>query len=233
MTPALAALAQAAGIAPGYHDLTGGWRATGEDTARALLAAFGLPAATEDEAATTLARLEAEDAPRALPHWAVVTAGAEASLHPRWPVDWVLVLEDGGRLDGRNDADDGQAGETAASRGKGGLRGGIAGYDDGLGAEGSDEAAQAVEDQRLDLFPALGPIGETGAVGEPRSVLEWPDHNLHGRAGHDRFWCARVGRDGRRGLRGVLGVWLVGCGRPRSAWIPERQLRLADVGRAA
>jgi 4-alpha-glucanotransferase len=103
VTPALAALAQAVGIAPGYHDLTGGWRATGEDTARALLAAFGLPAATEEEAAATLARLEAEDAPRALPHWAVVTAGAGASLHPRWPVDWALVLEDGGRLDGRAD----------------------------------------------------------------------------------------------------------------------------------
>ncbi len=104
MTPALAALAGAVGLTPGYHDLTGGWRATGDDTARALLAALGLDAATEAAAAATLAAIEAEDAPRALPHWAVVTAGAPASLTPRWPVDWVLVLEDGGSLEGRAEA---------------------------------------------------------------------------------------------------------------------------------
>ncbi|MCE8431323.1 hypothetical protein, partial [Rhodovulum sulfidophilum] len=68
----LAALARATGILPGYRDLTGTERPTAPETAQALLAAMGLAAATEAEAAASLAALEAARAARHLPDWLVL-----------------------------------------------------------------------------------------------------------------------------------------------------------------
>lgn len=109
MTPALAALAAAAGIAPGYHDLTGAWRPVEAETVRVLLAALGLAARDDAAAAETLAGIEAAKAARALPEWVVVTAGLPAALQPRstdgdaahGAADWALALEDGAVVEGR------------------------------------------------------------------------------------------------------------------------------------
>ncbi|GAA0300065.1 4-alpha-glucanotransferase [Rhodovulum strictum] len=95
MSPALAALAARAGILPRYVDLTGATHETGSATAQALLAAMGLPAITEAEAAQTLAALQAAEAARPLPDWIVVEAGIAPVLHPRHAGEWHLTLEDG------------------------------------------------------------------------------------------------------------------------------------------
>ncbi|ARC88724.1 4-alpha-glucanotransferase [Rhodovulum sp. MB263] len=95
----LAALAQAAGILPGYRDLTGTDRPTGPETAQALLAAMGLAAATEIEAAASLAALEAARSARHLPDWLVVPEGCAPELTV--PADWRIELEGGDVLEGR------------------------------------------------------------------------------------------------------------------------------------
>lgn len=90
MTPALRDLAARAGIAAGYSDTTGTRHLLCADTARALLAAMGLPAASEAEAAETGAALGAEAAARVLPEWQVVTTGQAAAISTR--------LADGARV---------------------------------------------------------------------------------------------------------------------------------------
>ncbi|TCM87623.1 4-alpha-glucanotransferase [Rhodovulum steppense] len=101
MSPALAALAARAGILPRYVDLAGATHDTGPETAQALLAAMGLAAASEAEAARTLAALDATDAARPLPDWIVVEAGTAPVLHPRHAGAWQLSLEDGTCYAGR------------------------------------------------------------------------------------------------------------------------------------
>ncbi|TDX28290.1 4-alpha-glucanotransferase [Rhodovulum visakhapatnamense] len=96
---ALAVLAQAAGLLPVYRDLTGTERETLPETAQALLAAMGLPAATEAEAAETLAAFEAMRAGRVLPDWLVAAEGMAPELTV--PAEWRIELETGGLIEGR------------------------------------------------------------------------------------------------------------------------------------
>ncbi|HEY0997251.1 MAG TPA: 4-alpha-glucanotransferase [Gemmatimonadaceae bacterium] len=59
--PALRALADALGIAPGYHGQAGEWNECGDDTRARLAAALGHPASTEREAAASLEALRAAE----------------------------------------------------------------------------------------------------------------------------------------------------------------------------
>ena len=95
MADALTRLAAAAGILPKYTDLTGLPRPTAPETARALLAAMGLPAETDEQAQGTLDALA--DAP--LPRDVICLAGRRPPLEPQG--DWVLSLEDGTVSEGR------------------------------------------------------------------------------------------------------------------------------------
>jgi len=54
---ALLRLAEAVGLDTGWHDIWGAWQEVSPETLRAILAALGLPAADEAEAAASLAAL--------------------------------------------------------------------------------------------------------------------------------------------------------------------------------
>jgi len=102
--PLLRRLADAVGIEPSYHDITGRVRAIGAGSLAALLAGLGRPAADEAAAAGALRELEEAWAGRALEPVRVVVPGdgavrvdallAAASGDAR--LDWRLDLEDGG-----------------------------------------------------------------------------------------------------------------------------------------
>jgi 4-alpha-glucanotransferase len=102
-TDARVALARHVGIVPSYTDQTRRRRRTGRASMTALLAALGLPVATEVEAAEALAALVAEDEARRVAPFAVVEAG----VPPRGIVPegaaWTLAHEDGGMQEGRGD----------------------------------------------------------------------------------------------------------------------------------
>jgi 4-alpha-glucanotransferase len=85
------ALARAAGLLPRYKDVTGTERHMTSETARALLAAMGLPASTDADAAESLAVLA--DPGAGFNAWRVVDSDATAPLD----VDgnWHLMTEDG------------------------------------------------------------------------------------------------------------------------------------------
>lgn len=100
LPPALAELCARMGVLAAYHDLSGEERRTAPDTARALLAAMGLAAGTEEAAAETLAAIRANDAARPLPAWIVLEAGHAHELWPSRPGAWALELEDGTRAEG-------------------------------------------------------------------------------------------------------------------------------------
>jgi 4-alpha-glucanotransferase len=98
LTGALTALGAAAGIVPRYAGLDRQVRETSADTARALLAAMGVAAATEAEAAASLAAMTA---PRALAPWLVTEVGAAPQLAGSGA--WTLTLESGETTEGRAD----------------------------------------------------------------------------------------------------------------------------------
>ncbi len=84
-------LAEAAGLALRWKDVHGRWHAVGDDTLRAVLAALGLPASTDADAADSLRSLQQ---PGHLPP--LVTAEASGTI--RLPVaagPFEIVLEDG------------------------------------------------------------------------------------------------------------------------------------------
>lgn len=87
---ALEDLARAAGLHLGYHDSTGRAHTAPPETLRAILAAMELPAATEAEAAETLARLAA---PRPLPDYLILPPG-QARDRPDLP-EALLTCADG------------------------------------------------------------------------------------------------------------------------------------------
>ena len=101
MTGTLAALCRAAGIVPRYRDQTGVERPTSPETARALLAAMGVAAATDRETGESLAERRAEEAARPLPAWIVLEEGSAPHLAPSSGGDWRVDLEDGTTHEGR------------------------------------------------------------------------------------------------------------------------------------
>ena len=98
---ALQELAAAMGILPCWHDLAGTEQVTGPDTQRALLAAKGVPAASDTEARESLDDLRARQAARMIPEEIVVTAGAACRIPLKDKADWHLELEAGGTQEGR------------------------------------------------------------------------------------------------------------------------------------
>lgn len=99
---ALARLAEVAGIEPFYHDIWGNRRDTSPETMRALLAAMGLDAGTEDAAAASLTALEGRAWRRMLPPVLVLVEDEPAVIPISTPVDgegaaltWTLTEEGG------------------------------------------------------------------------------------------------------------------------------------------
>jgi 4-alpha-glucanotransferase len=97
----LQALAEALGILPEWHDISGQHHITTPETQRALLSAMGITADSEAEAAEALAAHEAQLAARRLPAELVVTAGTTARIPIATAAEWHLELEDGGSDSGR------------------------------------------------------------------------------------------------------------------------------------
>ena len=89
------------GILPEWHDLSGSLHTTAPETQRALLAAMGVTAATEGEAADALDEHGRQTAERRLPEELVITAGEEGRLPLSAPAEWRLELETGEVQDGR------------------------------------------------------------------------------------------------------------------------------------
>ena len=91
------------GILPRWRDLAGAEQAANPDTQRALLAAMGVPAASEAESRESLADLRARRAARSIPEEIVVTADMEGRIPLERTADWELELERGGTREGRNE----------------------------------------------------------------------------------------------------------------------------------
>lgn len=104
MKDAIFDLAAAVGILPVYTDQTRRDRETTPETARALLAAMGMPAETRTDTAARLAALKAAAARRVLPEWCVLTAATAPALGLPTACTWELTLEDGTCVEGRGDA---------------------------------------------------------------------------------------------------------------------------------
>ena len=100
---ALADLAAAMGILPRWRSLAGVEQTTGPDTQRALLAAMGVPAASDAETRESLAELRARRAARRIPEEIVVSAGAKARIPLGRVTDWQLELEAGDTREGRDE----------------------------------------------------------------------------------------------------------------------------------
>ncbi|MBV9757464.1 MAG: 4-alpha-glucanotransferase, partial [Alphaproteobacteria bacterium] len=97
---ALAALAEAAGIAPAWHDFRGEQHAVSPDSLRAVLAALGYPAASEAQLRDSRGRLQSEQDGGDLPPLVVADAGQPIRL-PVAPGRFRLLHEDGTPLEGR------------------------------------------------------------------------------------------------------------------------------------
>lgn len=94
----LGKLSAAAGLIDRFKDVTGTERHTTPQTARALLAAMGLCAETEADAAESLAALQSP-VEQAFSGWAVIAADTPAELDGTG--DWSLRKEAGDRFSGR------------------------------------------------------------------------------------------------------------------------------------
>jgi 4-alpha-glucanotransferase len=77
---ALRALAERAGILPGYEAATGGWIETGDAAREALLSAMGLEASSEEAARRSLAALDAEEEAALIEPVQVVAVGERLCL---------------------------------------------------------------------------------------------------------------------------------------------------------
>jgi 4-alpha-glucanotransferase len=106
MSEALDALCREAGLVWHYHDGAGREQQAPPESRRAVLAAMGLAAETDEDAASRLARLQADHAARLFAPWQVVTAGQHIRIEAARGegFDWRLVLEDGSEAEGRADA---------------------------------------------------------------------------------------------------------------------------------
>ena len=106
MDEVLSRLADVAGIEAYYWDIQGHQHETSPETARRLLGVLGFPAATEEEAAASLVRLEAAVWREVLPPVIVAQQDHEIVVPLRLPatdsrrLSWSLDLEDGRRANG-------------------------------------------------------------------------------------------------------------------------------------
>ena len=99
----LGALAEAMGVLPRWRDLAGVEQAAGPDTQRVLLAAMGVPAASEAEIRESLEELRAREAARRIPEEIVVTADTAAHIPLGRSAHWRIELESGGTHEGCDD----------------------------------------------------------------------------------------------------------------------------------
>lgn len=112
MDEALGRLADAAGIEARYWDIAGRLHETSSETARNLLSALGIPAATEREVAASLTRLEEEAWRETLPAAVIAAEGHEIAVPLRLPAGgarnlrWSLDLEGGEPASGSCNLDD-------------------------------------------------------------------------------------------------------------------------------
>ncbi|MEO1689668.1 MAG: hypothetical protein AAFU61_17385, partial [Pseudomonadota bacterium] len=97
---ALHRLAERFGLLLAHHEIDGTRRAAPPETLAACLAAMGVPAASEAEAADTLARVQAEDAARRLPREDALDADAPGAWFGPHDRAWRLELETGAQLHG-------------------------------------------------------------------------------------------------------------------------------------
>ncbi len=103
MADPLDELAARAGIVGSYTDQTGRRRRTSRETKRAILAAMRLPAASDAEARERLAELNAAEARRKVPNWAVGEPDVPLRGLLGADVAWRLEQEDGTAVEGRGD----------------------------------------------------------------------------------------------------------------------------------
>ncbi|MEQ8964336.1 MAG: 4-alpha-glucanotransferase [Azospirillaceae bacterium] len=107
---ALLRLAEAVGLDTGWHDIWGVWQEVSPETLRTILAALGLPAADEAEAAASLAALTRRRWGRSVDPVSVIGSEAQPGgigvIGPEGggPVAWTLDLEDGDRHEGTGEA---------------------------------------------------------------------------------------------------------------------------------
>jgi 4-alpha-glucanotransferase len=105
-TSPLDRLAEHYGIVPAYTDNWGRRREVSDATRRALLAAMGVPVASDGELRSSLERLEAEAWGEVLPPVAVLRAGAPLATVVSLPAPasgrlaWAVATEDGERREG-------------------------------------------------------------------------------------------------------------------------------------
>ncbi|MEO0682261.1 MAG: 4-alpha-glucanotransferase, partial [Pseudomonadota bacterium] len=97
---ALHRLAERFGLLLAHHEIDGTRRAAPPETLAACLAAMGVPAASEAEAADTFARVQAEDAARRLPLEDALDADAPGAWFGPHDRAWRLELETGAQLHG-------------------------------------------------------------------------------------------------------------------------------------
>jgi 4-alpha-glucanotransferase len=103
MSDGLMALAARAGIVASYTDQTRLRRRTGRETAAALLAALGVPAATKADRAASLQALREEETARTVPPYAIGEPGVPVRGLLPPGADWALTREDGETREGRGD----------------------------------------------------------------------------------------------------------------------------------
>lgn len=117
MNEALEALANAAGLVWRYHDGAGQWREAPDESLRAVLAALGLEAATDDVAAETLHRLTELRARRRLDPWTIVRPDepTRLPLQGDGATEWRLESADGAVREGRAEGEI-EAGRLAVGR---------------------------------------------------------------------------------------------------------------------
>jgi len=88
------------GVLPRWRDLAGVEQVAGSDTQRALLAAMGVPVASEAEIRESLEELRAREAARRIPEEIVVTADTAARIPLGCSAHWRIELESGGTREG-------------------------------------------------------------------------------------------------------------------------------------
>ena len=121
MDDALKALIRLAGVAETYTDVTGQRREIAVESARAVLAALGLPADTDDEARETLRAERARHAGRATPPFLISEPGQSPAIETDG--DWHLQCEDGAEQ-GHDELVGGLVAERHEAKGQGGDDGG-------------------------------------------------------------------------------------------------------------